>query len=236
MSLFSEEEGDNAFEEERPQEIKGEIVERYLEQLYKQSEEDAEWYSPDTIHVLDLVPECDRSVVLSKLFPRGANIQGMLYMEDGRSKHAVVLGDKHEFRIEWKGIRGSIDDFDSVRGIIVEKKTTYTFKGIPRKNHITQLSYYAAMLQDLGYEVRKGVLLYIKRTMDELPVEFDYDLTNFDGENIRKEMLKKANDLRQKIKDRVLPKRKISYYCSYCPFSDLCFKYGDVVPEEKEVV
>jgi CRISPR/Cas system-associated exonuclease Cas4 (RecB family) len=232
IPLFSEETIDA---EEKPEIIKGEIIERYLKALHKQSEEDAEWYSPDTIHVTDLIPECERAVILSKLFPRAPNIQSLLYMEDGRSKHAIVLADKHEFRVEWKGIRASIDDYDSIRGIIIEKKTTYTYKGIPRRNHIQQLHYYAAILQDLGYEVRKGVLLYIKRTMDELPIEFDYDLTNFDGEAIRKEMLKKANNLKQMIKDRVLPKRNISYYCLYCGHSDLCFKYEDVVPQTIEV-
>ena len=231
ISFFSESE----IESEKVENVKGEIIERYLEALHRQNEEDAEWYSPDSIHVSDLIPECERAVVLGKLFPRLPNIQSLLYMEDGRSKHSIALGDKHEFRVEWNGIRASIDDYDSVRGIIIEKKTTYTYKGIPRRNHILQLQYYAAILQDLGYEVRKGVLLYIKRTMDEMPVEFDYDLSNFDGELIRREMLKKANDLRQKLKDRVLPKRNISYYCQFCRYSDLCFKYSDVVPESEKV-
>jgi hypothetical protein len=149
--LMDVEEEEKIVDFEKAERTRGqEITERYLEQLFKQSEEDREWYSPQSIHVGDLLPECERQVVLSKLYPRGANVPSMMYMEDGKSKHRIELGDKHELRVEWAGIRASVDDYDSIKGIVIEKKTTMSLKvPLPRKVHVLQLQYYAAMLQEM---------------------------------------------------------------------------------------
>jgi len=209
-------------------------VERYLQRIYQKAKEDWAWHN-EGIHVLDLVAECERSVVLRKLFPRGININTLLYIEDGRSKHTIVLGDPefHEYKIEYMGIRGTIDDYDSKTGTIFEKKTTMRLPKSPRPEHELQLKYYGAMMKELGFKVNTGIIIYILRTMDDLPIEFQYDFSNLDAKAILNSMLLRANNLKEMIKKRELPKRNISWYCWYCPVSDICFEFEDKVPEDK---
>jgi CRISPR/Cas system-associated exonuclease Cas4 (RecB family) len=153
-------------------------------------------------------------------------------MADGKSKHSVVLGDndKHELKLEVDGIRGAVDDYDEQNKLLIEKKTILSFKFLdkPRDEHIKQVLAYAYMLRKSGYEVDKAIIIYILRTMEEMPKQFEININDYDLNSFWSEMVKKANTILKHIKDKTLPPRKISWYCNYCNYTDLCFTRGEL--------
>jgi CRISPR/Cas system-associated exonuclease Cas4 (RecB family) len=166
-----------------------------------------------------------------------------LILWNGVIKHeASKLLKMHEFELEWRGIRGQIDEYDDELGYIIEKKTTKDIPKTPYEHHVKQVLYYMVLLRENGYKVNKAEILYIARDGVE---SFDIDLTPYfadtkgglsEYDKLRLEMLDKADKLRKFIKDKVLPPREIGWVCDYCDYRNYCFLYGDYIEEVKKNV
>jgi CRISPR/Cas system-associated exonuclease Cas4 (RecB family) len=149
---------------------------------------------------------------------------------------------KHEFEVEWRGIRGHIDEYDDELGYLIEKKTVKELPRTPYEAHVKQVLYYMVLLRENGYKVNKAEILYIARdgvenfVVDLAPyyVETKGSLSEYD--KLRLEMLDKAERLKKFLKDKVLPPREIGWFCDYCDYRNYCFLYGDYIEEMKKDV
>ena len=96
------------------------MIERlFLRQVYRELEEDR-----DGIHVSDLVTLniCPRLFWFDKNQPLPPDVDHALKLWQGKKLHEIVLGDLHEYEIEYEGIKGRIDDYISDLGILIDKK------------------------------------------------------------------------------------------------------------------
>lgn len=139
-------------------------------------------------HVSDLVL-CERKSIIRKLEPEPITMKELNYFTSGRAIHdaiATLAKQCPSFEIEkeinFNGIIGHVDLYDSAHNIPIECKSMRV-KEVkqPKSHHIQQLKYYMAMLG-----ANKGVILYqCLLNFDEKPfVEFEIEMSAKEREDL----------------------------------------------------
>jgi len=217
-------------EAERMKDLENEIKFSFLRKVLEELKDDRR----NEIHVTDLVYNCIRRAYYSKKYGftsdediSGFDEQSMLTLWIGKKLHEIKLSDKHEFEIEFEGIKGSIDEILHIGDelIILDKKTTRKIPSSPYEHHIRQIEYYAAMYYAIyGIDVRYGAVLYID-VANKKSVVHVFTLSG-DKEQILKEMIEKKEKLEDAIKNNKVPEAKVSWLCDYCGHFERCIIDG----------
>lgn len=140
------------------------ITARFYHAVYKSVMEDRS----KEIHVSDILYECLRRAWYSKhLPPRFTRDTAMIFWI-GDQLHLTPISKTHELSLSWYGIHGTIDEY--IDGFIIDKKSCRSLPKYPYSNHVKQVEYYSALMENNGYEVQGGFMLYIfVGTKDEKP-------------------------------------------------------------------
>lgn len=189
------------------------------------------------IHATDLLSPCLRSSYYSKLLPPLYDLESIMRMLVGKLFHDIPILKHHEYKILWEGIHFSIDEYED--GFVIEKKTTDKIKRSWGKNefgvaqpypyHVEQLKVYKAALEATGHHVYKTLILYLDRSSGELEV-CDVDISNYDVEQVKQELLAKRDVLKDCLDKNILPMRTVCWKCSrFCGYPTLCFSNMNVV-------
>jgi CRISPR/Cas system-associated exonuclease Cas4 (RecB family) len=210
-------------------------VERlYIYRLY-QEEEDRR----NELHVTDLTDICPRRVWYEKKSPWPEGVEAIFRMAEGRQLHKIKLLAQSELEVEYRGVKGKIDEYES--GVIIEKKyvdfVPNTLAEVQKyySRYIEQVSFYAYMLIQNGYEFKQAFLLFVKRgEQDErgrrpLRVFEVTNLINLDRIEAefktRKEFIEEI--LRTDQPPEIPPTfSAFDYPCSYCKYSARCYSQG----------
>lgn len=219
------------------------IEEQWLRGLYYETLEDR----TKEIHITDLTNPCAKSVILAKKY-------GVLSYEEidknflkktwaGKKLHETPFGQYHEYAFRYKFadgrygyIYGSADEI--LDGIVIDKKYYSFIPKRPYEHHIEQVLFYLAILSDnherllkKKYEkarpldVVRGALMYIDR--EELQVGIFF-FEPIDIEEIREEMIKRAEVIRRGLLYGEIPKGVKSYMCKWCMFKNECDDWKEV--------
>jgi CRISPR/Cas system-associated exonuclease Cas4 (RecB family) len=208
-----------------------EVERLYVYRLY-QEEEDRR----GEIHVTDLVDICPRRVWYEKKAPLPERIEAIFRMAEGKLLHKLTLLSQSELEIEYQGVKGRVDEYEN--GIIIEKKfVDFVPNNITEvqkyySHYIEQVSFYAYMLVQNGYEFKQAFLLFAKRgEQDErgrrpLRVFEVTNLINLDKIEAefkaRKEFIEEI--LRVDQPPEIPPTfSAFDYPCSYCKYSSRCY-------------
>jgi CRISPR/Cas system-associated exonuclease Cas4 (RecB family) len=178
------------------------------------------WYESG-IHISDLIYDCLRRAYYGKVVGPIFDMDSIFRMAIGAAVHSISLGGKQELRVEWEGVRGSIDEY--LDGIIIEKKTSRSTPRSPNDHHVKQVEGYAWLLERNNYPVIAGVLCYVNVDSTEIAV-FPVEMRSID--EIEKEMLAKRDILAKALADKTPPPRTVGWVCRYCPYVAQCFQEG----------
>lgn len=206
--------------------IEGMIEEQTIKALTNVIEGDRR----DGIHISDLKYDCLRLGYYNKIYQRRYDKRGLLRMAYGTLIHEFKLADnsQHERPLDkdldeegWNGIIGTPDEF--WEGIVVDKKTTTSVpdKSV-RQHHKTQVLYYSAILDDLGYSPIGGAIVYIDLATPDIVVRA-FPLGKIDFEATREEILEKKTELEMCLEVGEPPKRRPSFLCNYCDYIRQCY-------------
>ena len=205
------------------------MIERlFLRQVYRELEEDR-----DGIHVSDLVTLniCPRLFWFDKNQPLPPDVDHALKMWQGKKLHEIVLGDLHEYEIEYEGIKGRIDDYISDLGILIDKK----FVGyLPKDDkdvekyydhYILQLKLYSYMLTMLGYPVKEAVILFIKVGENNPFREYVFEPDIGECEEIFLSLKERAEEIVKMDRPPEIPEdiNPFDYPCTYCRYRSRCY-------------
>lgn len=178
------------------------------------------------IHISNLVYDCLRRGYYGLTKERRYDMDGLLRMAYGTLIHEFRLasGSEHEQSFDdWNGIIGTPDEV--WQGLVIDKKTTANppRNNKPRAHHRKQVQMYGAILDDRGYDIIGGSIIYIV-----LGKEPDIKVTSFSlnagkFEQVREEMLQKKSELEMALEVGEPPERDISWLCKYCDFVKQCF-------------
>lgn len=174
------------------------------------------------IHVSELASQCIRHAYYNRMLPiHSHNIKTMLSFWIGRKLHETPIFKNHEQLIEWEGIVGSPDDYES--GNLLEKKTCTEIPAKPYPEHVNQAEYYYLMLNRLNTPIHFVTILYIDINSKTIA---PFQITPRPRDKIAAELLAKRDLLKNALKTSTLPHRFLSHKCEYCSFASLCFKSG----------
>jgi CRISPR/Cas system-associated exonuclease Cas4 (RecB family) len=207
-------------------------VERlYIAKLYEEEED-----RRNEIHVTDLVDICPRRVWYEKRDPWPESIEAIFRMAEGKLLHKLQLLAQSELEIECQGVKGRIDEYQN--GILIEKKfvdfVPNTIAEVQRyySHYVEQVSFYAYMLIQNGYEFKQAFLLFVKRgEQDERgrrPLKA-FDITNLINlDKVENEFGERREILAEILKADVPPEipptfSAFDYPCSYCKYVSRCY-------------
>ena len=205
------------------------MIERlFLRQVYRELEEDR-----DGIHVSDLVTLniSPRLFWFDKNQPLPPDVDHALKLWQGKKLHEIVLGDLHEYEIEYEGIKGRIDDYISDLGILIDKK----FVGyLPKDDkdvekyydhYILQLKLYSYMLTMLGYPVKEAVILFIKVGENNPFREYRFEPNIQECEELFTSLKQRAEEIIKSGHPPEIPENAdpFDYPCSYCRYRSRCY-------------
>jgi len=121
---------------------------------------------------------CDRRITYKMSGQTGVNVPDPLRALVGIGWHRAMddvfvrlNGDTGRFLVEqpvqYRGIPGTVDMYDSLEGVVYDWKTTTKAKlskvrsGGPQPSYVTQVSIYAAALAELGFPVKLVALVFV---------------------------------------------------------------------------
>lgn len=193
------------------------IVEKLLESISRDTQN-----REGEIHVSSICYPCIRKSYYSLKHGQDFfNMKTLLTFWIGRQLHETPILSENEIPLNFHGIIGSADEYES--GLLLEKKTCTQIPRYPLSHHIRQAEYYSVMLKHQNKPVKKACILYIDIANKELKA---FRIKMRDEDRVEKEMLKKKQLLEQSLESNNPPPRSIGWLCSWCNFSSLCFK-GD---------
>lgn len=188
------------------------VLERFFEAIVGEEKR------PKGIHVTSLVHDCLRRSYYQQKFGSFFSLKTMITFWIGKQLHRTKILNKNEFKLEWEGVVGSIDDFED--GVLIEKKTCTTTYRNPLDHHKRQVEYYSVLLRKNGFKFKEGRLIYIN-LVDKEVVEFPVSVRGLS--TIADEMLEKKKVLEGALKSKKPPARSMSWLCNYCSFANICF-------------
>jgi len=179
---------------------------------------------PGNIEVTSIASECLRRSYYYKTLGNTYDLFGAIRMAVGKAFHEIpVYREGHEVKIEWNGVTGVIDEYDEVRGILIEKKTHSG--GLPRQpysHHVKQVEIYAAMLSANNKPLTAAFIVYFdvsQHTLRVFPVTFERPT-----EVVLAEIEERKRILQEALDSNTPPKRQVCWMChGYCPFVQRCF-------------
>jgi CRISPR/Cas system-associated exonuclease Cas4 (RecB family) len=234
----------------------------YLNLLIKSLENKYNNENRTGVHVSDLVL-CPRKAVFRKVDPQPLKMEELGYYTSGRAIHEAIqtlaqhyndenfrsalenakFGEKcvipkgrfeEEKLVEWNGIEGHIDLFDSENRVPIECKST-RLKDIkePNKHHVKQLKAYMAFLG-----LHKGSILYqLLLNSDGKPFEeFEIEMEDEEAKELLqtllldKELYLEALEKKDPMIARgVVNDKDLSWLCRNCPHLKECCDFENKV-------
>ena len=209
------------------------VEEKFLETLFRYLQNSGETRVAG-LHVTDILYPCSRRGYYNALMPPlGLDVAGAIRIWTGVELHKMPMLEKHEITLEWSGISGTIDEYE--KGLFIDKKTTRKIPTVYdrklgeyvvniRDHHLRQLEYYRVLLEENGYNVDWGAVLYINVDSGEVMAGLG-DIHERKLEDIESEMSERALNLKVYLDKKVLPPRDISirWMChKYCPYIQQC--------------
>jgi CRISPR/Cas system-associated exonuclease Cas4 (RecB family) len=89
---------------------------------------------------------------------------------------------------------------------------------------VKQVEYYSALMENNGYEVQGGFMLYIfVGTKDEKPKAKVLRVQLREPRVIESEMMHQTDQLSRALEDEAIPPRVIGWSCDYCDWNAECF-------------
>lgn len=187
----------------------------------------------DGIHITDLTL-CPRKSILRKLEPNPLTIKELNFFTSGRAIHAAIqelaqAEPKYDIEreVEFEGIKGTIDLYDSENNIPIECKSTRVKTVTKAKSfHIEQLKAYMAFTKST-----KGFILYqCLLNFDDKPfVEFEFETTEEENKQTLQILLLKAKDYAKNLEDKtpmlaenVFDNPDMKWLCRDCPYYKKC--------------
>ena len=190
---------------------------KILEKFYEAIQDEQE---PRTgIHVSSLCYSCLRRGYYSLVHGDYFDRKNLLTFWIGRMLHKTKVLAEQEIKLEWERIKGSCDDYEN--GWLIDKKTCTVIPERANLHHITQLEYYAVMLEAIGQPVNHGWIIYID--ISNKRVAEQYASLRKGREKIKTEMREKRDILEKALATKTPPERNIDWLCDYCSFSSICF-------------
>lgn len=172
-----------------------------------------------------MVYECDRRSVYACTVPVSLfDSATMMRFWYGNLIHSrpLLLNSKQEVVVEYEGICGHVDEYQTQSGVMLEKKSTASFPDAPHKHHIVQAEYYYALLHQLGFRVKDVFIVYFYKDLaPTLPIVFKIDTRG--ASFILDEMRKKRDIIKMSQKECILPQPMYGHECGNCPYPSLCF-------------
>lgn len=211
------------------------IIRRFMSKVIQELDEER-----NELHLTDLTVECPRKLWFIKkdrLPLHDETFEGLLRMWQGKMLHKMPLTAMHELKLEYQGVKTSIDEYDPKTGTLIEKKfvefVPKTHRELERyySHYITQVQLEALFLTENGYEVKKAFLLFVKRgkpgdkpTINAFEVKVDLaKARRIFEENVTKAKEILAMDEPPEIPGHYTP---YDYPCSYCSYRARCYLYS----------
>jgi len=189
------------------------------------------------MHLTDLVSTCWRKVYFEKHLPLPEDPESMLRLWRGKIVHSMPLTSNHELKLEYNGVKTSIDEYEN--GILIEKKTADFIPNTVNEiikyfNHyLEQITLEAFFLIMNNYEVKKCFLLFIKDgPQDEKgrkPLKaFDVTEICLDLQKAERLFNERIEILRKIMTSNEPPEipghfSAFDYPCSYCKYRWRCW-------------
>lgn len=213
-------------------EIEKEIYWRWQKCKQKVLAKDDEW--DKRLHVTEIVYDCLRPPVFRLAYgikdnPVGKDKDSFYTVWLGTCVHKVnALGDKTEIPVSYGILYGQIDDLVKIgdEWVIVDKKTTRQNdlwrKTEASSHHVNQINYYNFLLmKTMGIVAKYGAVIYTN------PCSGDENIIGFEMRpvaDVGKEITEKVKMIETCVKEKRMPNRVKSWYCSYCPYWEMCIK------------
>jgi CRISPR/Cas system-associated exonuclease Cas4 (RecB family) len=195
------------------------VKEKFFSAVMKELEDGSR---KNNIHVTELVYDCLRRGYYTHLHGEMYDLEGAMRMWIGKKLHETsVLGGLNEVELQWQNIWGRVDEYDPNTKTLLEKKTTRQIPKNPYDHHVKQLNYYRVLLENNGYQVQRGLLLYVDVTTPAIEV---FDVLLADRKMVEQEMLAKYQILSEALAKQVPPPRATGWLCDYCPWVGRCFR------------
>ena len=186
------------------------------------------------VHVSDLVYSCPRKAYYAHTKPAALNMKSAITLWTGIMLHETPLTENCEMTLEWEGIVGTIDEYDPVSQMLIDKKTT---RNVPeyynrsrkekvvslRSSHLTQLEYYRVLLEENGYPVREAGIIYID--VGESAMAFGRAKFSRPMDEVKAEMLARRDVIKYALDNRELPPydNSVKWFCmGYCNHQQDC--------------
>lgn len=197
-----------------------------------------EWKHEDRrneIHLTDLVSPCIRKIWFEKKDPLPDDIESVYRLWWGKCAHEMPLTSHSELKLEYEGVKTSIDEYHDVEKVVIEKKT---IEFMPKdmnelqkyySHYIQQLQLETLFLINNGYDVRQSFLLFFKFGDGEkgrLPIQA-FEIP-FNYEDAIKLFIERKNILTEALRNKEPPDipdnfSPFDYPCSYCKYRSRCF-------------
>ena len=178
-------------------------------------------------HVSTIKHSCKRNrIIFQKLGLSLMRQKSIVKVWIGNRTHDFPVTEKHELRLEWKSIIGTVDEYED--GFLVDKKTTREIPKRPYSDHVKQVEYYRVLLQENGYPVMAAAVCYIdvnEAVIEVLPVNLKRSI-----ETVKAEMLEARDELLEAVKEDKLPPRLLNWLCwDFCEIFQICFLPDKVI-------
>jgi len=210
------------------------IIRRFMNKVIKELEEER-----NELHLTDLTVECPRKlwfIKKDKLPLHDETFEGLLRMWQGKMLHKMPLTAMHELKLEYQGVKTSIDEYDSKTGTLIEKKFVEFVPKTPRdleryyNHYVTQVLLEALFLTENSYVVNKAFLLFVKRGKpDDKPAinAFEVKVDLAKARRIFEENVTKAREILAMDEPPEIPGHytPFDYPCSYCSYRARCYLY-----------
>lgn len=188
------------------------------------------------LHLTDLISPCMRKVWFEKKAPLPDEPEAVLRLWRGKIAHSMPLAENHELKLEYDGVKTSIDEYQD--GVIIEKKTAEfipnTLAELQKyfSHYLEQISLEALFLINNGHEVKQAFLLFIKDGQQDekgrKPLKA-FDVTQLiDIEKTEKMFQERKTLLAAFLQHDEPPERPANfsafdYPCSYCKYRGRCW-------------
>jgi len=218
--------------------------EELIEKFFVALREESKTHPLGRISVTLLAFPCLRRAALELMSPEATiNPSGLIKTWVGTMCHKTsVLRAENEIELEWpKGdgevpIYGKVDEYDPVRGVLLEKKSTRHSFREPPQHYLKQVQYYRVLLEENGRPVREAWIMLVNiddGRIQVFPVELE------DIEAVKAEMLERRDKILKALEAGILPPRQMGFWesddpskqslvCLYCRLFHLCL-VSDVV-------
>lgn len=188
------------------------------------------------LHLTDLTAECIRQVWYDKHAPLPDDVESRVRMWEGRMLHLMPLTEGHELKLEYEGVKTSIDEYDPESKVLIEKKfVSFIPKDDSELNkyyshYVKQVEYEALILDRNGKPVSRAFILFVCRgepeqnrpmiKVHEVPVDDLDAIERRFREEVTVYELILSNPSPPAIPEEFTP---FDYPCTYCKYRARCW-------------